>query len=148
MLQEYPRLLVPSPVPASRPHLCWWWPSRLVATATSANCLTLNYYSCHWHLPTGADGRRVGHAPSRAQVPRSLIRNSNRRSNPSRTQRTDPETAGASERLVGSCAWCRASPAVMALSAGRDDVRRSPEHLAHQFMKAVNGLRAPRTHSF
>src|SRR5262249_11773898 len=28
----------------SRPHLCWWWPSRLVATATSANCLTLNYY--------------------------------------------------------------------------------------------------------
>src|SRR6516162_6842186 len=28
----------------SRPDLCWWWPSRLVATATSANCLTLNYY--------------------------------------------------------------------------------------------------------
>src|SRR5262245_37587096 len=34
--------------------------------------------------------------------------------------------AGASERLVGSCAWCRASPAVMALSAGGDGGGRSP----------------------
>src|SRR5215813_10922976 len=115
MLQEYPRFLVPSPVPAFQASSLLVVAFSLGGDGDISELLDAELlYVSHWHLPTGAEGRRVGHAPSRAQVPRSLIRNSNRRSNPS----SDPETAGASERLVGSCAWCRASPAVMALSAG------------------------------
>src|SRR5215472_12352112 len=130
MLQEYPWFLVPSPVPAFQASSLLVVAFSLGGDGDISELLDAELLEVsHWHLPTGADGRRVGHAPSRAQVPRSLIRNSNRRSNPSRTQRTDPETAGASEWLVGSCAWCRASPAVMALSAGGDGGRRSPELL-------------------
>src|SRR5215475_12277713 len=102
MLQEYPRFVVPSPVPAFQASSLLVVAFSLGGDGDISELLDAELLQVsHWHLPTGADGRRVGHAPSRAQVPRSLIRN---RSNPSRTQRTDPETAGASERLVGSCA--------------------------------------------